>query len=327
LWAVCGTCERWNLSPLETRWEAIEDAERVFRATPLKVSGENIGLAQTNEGLELVRVGKPPKIELMAWRYGDQFGRRRRRHLLVGGGIAAAAVGFGALSFATSSLPGIIALAIAAVQGNSLRSAGNTMRRRWGPKWTYVADDDNRALQLNVDDMRGSTIVPHAAGGWSLAVIHRTWRGEPGKGSQVHAMTQLHGEAAARALSRFLPFTNRDGGGRQHIRRAVAAIGASRDFEALVHGSLYDLQPGKQHLGVLPPSTRLALEMALHDEDERRAMAGELDALEARWKEADALASIADSLLVPEEIERELGRMKNEKGDEPRARSHGSEGE
>ncbi|MGI9039356.1 MAG: hypothetical protein ACR2GQ_10905 [Gemmatimonadota bacterium] len=24
LWAVCRRCERWNLSPLEIRWEAIE---------------------------------------------------------------------------------------------------------------------------------------------------------------------------------------------------------------------------------------------------------------------------------------------------------------
>ncbi len=161
--------------------------------------------------------------------------------------------------------------------------------------------------------MRGSAVVPLAAGGWSLAVIHRVWRGEPGRGARTHGLTQLHGDAAARALSRFLPFTNRDGGSRQHVRDAASAIGASRDFEAFVHATLTGLETGKQHLGVLPPSIRLALEMVLHDEDEQRAMAGELDALEARWKEADTLASIADSLLIPEEIERELARIKNEK--------------
>ncbi|HEV3051208.1 MAG TPA: hypothetical protein VGX50_12920, partial [Longimicrobium sp.] len=26
LWAVCGKCARWNLAPLEERWEAIEAA-------------------------------------------------------------------------------------------------------------------------------------------------------------------------------------------------------------------------------------------------------------------------------------------------------------
>ncbi|MDH5235738.1 MAG: hypothetical protein OEW77_12335, partial [Gemmatimonadota bacterium] len=25
LWVVCRNCERWNLSPLDTRWEAIEE--------------------------------------------------------------------------------------------------------------------------------------------------------------------------------------------------------------------------------------------------------------------------------------------------------------
>jgi len=28
LWAVCMKCQRWNLTPLEERWEAVEDCER-----------------------------------------------------------------------------------------------------------------------------------------------------------------------------------------------------------------------------------------------------------------------------------------------------------
>src|SRR5688500_1795019 len=30
LWVVCRRCERWNLTPLEERWEAIEAAERLY---------------------------------------------------------------------------------------------------------------------------------------------------------------------------------------------------------------------------------------------------------------------------------------------------------
>ena len=41
----------------------------------------------------------------------------------------------------------------------------------------------------------------------------------------------------------------------------------------------------------------LALEMALHEESERRALQGELAGLEAAWKEAEEIAKIADSLL------------------------------
>jgi AmiR/NasT family two-component response regulator len=40
----------------------------------------------------------------------------------------------------------------------------------------------------------------------------------------------------------------------------------------------------------------LALEMALHEVSERRALAGELAELEARWREAEEIARIADSL-------------------------------
>jgi hypothetical protein len=40
---VCRSCERWNLSPLEQRWEAVEAAERLFRGTRLRVSTENVG--------------------------------------------------------------------------------------------------------------------------------------------------------------------------------------------------------------------------------------------------------------------------------------------
>src|SRR5512142_2756098 len=90
LWAVCPSCERWNLSPLEERWEAIEQAEKLYRDTRRRVSTDNIGLAKIREGTTLVRIGEPQRPEFAAWRYGDQFGRRRRRHMLIAaGGIAA----------------------------------------------------------------------------------------------------------------------------------------------------------------------------------------------------------------------------------------------
>ena len=88
LWVVCRKCERWNLSPLEERWEAVEDCERIFRSTRVRVSTDNIGLARHPEGLTLVRIGEPMRPEFAAWRYGDQFGRRRRRQILYGTGAA-----------------------------------------------------------------------------------------------------------------------------------------------------------------------------------------------------------------------------------------------
>src|SRR5450759_3657777 len=88
LWVVCRKCERWNLTPIEERWEAIEECERSYRATKLRVSTDQIGLARLSEGLELVRIGKPQRPEFAAWRYGDQFGRRRRRNIIRMGAVA-----------------------------------------------------------------------------------------------------------------------------------------------------------------------------------------------------------------------------------------------
>ena len=43
----------------------------------------------------------------------------------------------------------------------------------------------------------------------------------------------------------------------------------------------------------------LALEMLLHEEAERRALAGELEALKEQWRRAEEIAGIADTLLEP----------------------------
>jgi hypothetical protein len=39
--------------------------------------------------------------------------------------------------------------------------------------------------------------------------------------------------------------------------------------------------------------------MALHEEAERRALAGELHELERAWREAEEIAAIADDMFLP----------------------------
>jgi hypothetical protein len=57
-------------------------------------------------------------------------------------------------------------------------------------------------------------------------------------------------------------------------------------------------------------TTRLALEMASHEETERRAFEGELADLEDAWREAEEIAAIADGLLLPESVEDWIRRQK-----------------
>ena len=69
LWVICHACGRWNLSPIEERWEAIEDCEKHFLDVAKRVQSDNIGLAVIPHRVDLVRVGTPPLRELAVWRY------------------------------------------------------------------------------------------------------------------------------------------------------------------------------------------------------------------------------------------------------------------
>src|SRR5206468_5443552 len=75
LWVVCTRCGRWNLSPLDERWEAIDAAERSFRGTRLRLSTDNIGLARFRGGFELVRIGPALLPEIASWRCGTRLAR------------------------------------------------------------------------------------------------------------------------------------------------------------------------------------------------------------------------------------------------------------
>ena len=50
--------------------------------------------------------------------------------------------------------------------------------------------------------------------------------------------------------------------------------------------------------------------MALHEEQERRALEGELTILEAAWQQAEEIAGIADDLLLPEGTEELLQNIR-----------------
>ena len=56
---------------------------------------------------------------------------------------------------------------------------------------------------------------------------------------------------------------------------------------------------------------RLALEMAAHEETERRAMEGELAELERAWRTAEEIAGIADDLLLPETVDDRVQQLRD----------------
>lgn len=100
LWVICPRCKRWNLAPIELRWEAVERAEKIFRDTALKVQAERIGLAELRDGTRLVRVGDAVPGELAAWRYGRELRARRWRFWMD--------IGFGVMTTLVVGVPGLL---------------------------------------------------------------------------------------------------------------------------------------------------------------------------------------------------------------------------
>ena len=323
LWAVCRACERWNLSPIEERWEAIESAERLYRDARTRVATDNVGLARLRDGTELVRIGRPQRPELAAWRYGDQFGRRRRRvgaaagvSLAVGAGVAVATAG--------SALPVLAGLLAAAPTAFLLAASGVTSPRALGD--VHVPVDDERTAIVTVNELQHVRLVQQPGdAGWGLALpyahsydprVGRSWRTYLNLPSGLGTAT-LTGRAAEDAIARLMPVVNGHGARRGQVRDAVALLeGAPAGPGFFAHAAGRVREWGAQQtfgdtgaLRHLPPPVRLALEMAAHEEAERRALEGELAQLEQAWRDAEEIAAIADDLLLPGGVRARLARL------------------
>src|ERR1043166_350907 len=300
LWVVCRKCERWNLTPFDERWEAMEECERLFRETRVRFSTDEIGLARLREGTELVRIGEPLRPEFAAWRYGDQFGRRRTRHLLIVGAGVTAGVG---LMFAPALLGGSIG---GGGGWQIFNSVQQVIRHKRVVARVPLEDGSHLALtQPQVERTR--LVAPTRDDPLRLRIPARRkpplWRpreeGEP---------AFLEGEAARTALQRILPRVNRSGASTAKVREAVRVLEQTPDPAVLTAraattvGSSWRGSKG-EGLGALPVELRLALEMWSHEDAERRWLAGELLDLEQAWREAEELAAIADKLGIPEAVE------------------------
>lgn len=316
LWVVCRKCERWNLTPIEERWEAIEECERSYRETKLRVSTEQIGLARLSEGLELVRIGKPQRPEFAAWRYGDQFGRRRRKSILQGAAIFAGA--------ATIPFVGLaLGLSLGGGSGLIFQVANFSYMQYWHRRVVArVRDSNGNLLRVRmVDALQTVMLEPTANEAWGLRVMHRTvadgdlpsWH--YGKDQD---QTDIRGEDAMRAAAQLLPGLNAKGASARQVKDAVVLATEHADpsttFERAVR--LAVTKPSWKEYGKgailsrVSPELLLALEMVSHEDSERRALEGELYLLEEAWKEAEEIAGISDDMFLPEDISKRLADMK-----------------
>lgn len=291
---ICERCRRWNLSPMHERWEVIEECERHYHDTPLRYSTDNIGLARLPEGLELVRVGSPVRAEFAAWRYGRRFIRRRVRSMVkVGAQVAA---------YAAAAYAGFFIFFFIGDDKNKIV--------------TRVRDDDGRRLFVTNKDLKLIGLQrSKGLDDWSLNVSYRPYQkagllGFRGKGKRD--TVTLSGKSAINAAGLILPKINRYGGSTAQVKSAVQRIEEAVIPERLFAKSM-PLGPAYDdiyRIKRMKPDVRLALEMAAHEETERRALEGELVVLEAAWREAEEIADISDKLLIPKTIEDMIARFR-----------------
>jgi hypothetical protein len=285
LWVICGSCSLWNLSPAEERLETIDTCESLFRQTRIRVSTENIGMVELREGLSLIRIGKPLRPEFAAWRYSRHFARRRWKTSAVVTAVAGTA--FGATMSAITA--GFVGSAFVASYAAAWWLTDEGPKRR---KVVTKLRAGGRLVGLTQDDAEASRVFRDGGReGFGLALHHR------------EGVDLLRGDEVKRILARVVPALSPFGGGAPQVRGAIDLVDSAGSAEACITRTMdHAVRFRDGWFREFPLESRLALEMSLQEEGERRALEGELQILEEAWREAEEIATIADTLLVPGDV-------------------------
>ena len=289
LWVICPRCSRWNLAPLDDRLERIEALARAAGAGRVAAATDQVALIRWH-GYDLVRVGKPRRLELATWRYGERLRARRQQQLKFVVPVTVAALG--------------LAVAVNVAAGGSVGVfVWNTPRL---VKRIYVEIVGRRKVALvdpPICERCGSVMLLRARH-LERARVTTTARAEmallltcPQCGAEG---TMLTGGDAQFALRRGLTYLNLARGGRQRAEDAARLVEGAGGPDQLIH----DVARRELTLRSLAPDRRLALEMAV---DERV----EVEELERQWKAAEEIADIADGMLSSDPgIDEELCRLR-----------------
>jgi hypothetical protein len=292
LWVVCQKCRRWNLTPLEERWEAIEECEREFSRTRLHVATDNIALARVPEGLDLVRVGAPRFSEFAAWRYGKSLRQRWKTR-----GLPWAVLGVSGYAIQATISAGLLPL-VPGMGLFALLGVPATINA-WRQSRVRLMLPDGRIVTIRHRAPDAAELEPDGENAWAVRLT---------AGGKSERAT---GTAAVHTLRGLLTTVNFFGARKAQIDDAITVLQRAGDSDRYIRRvAQVGLETGASNVNFLPPEVRLALEMALHENAERRALEGELTGLRDEWRLAEDIAKIADEMFVPPTILHGLQRLK-----------------
>jgi hypothetical protein len=279
LWRVCPHCRRWNVVPLEDRWDRLEALERAARdrgRTVLRT--EHLDLVEA-AGEQVIRVGRAPRPELAGWRYGD---------------VLPAAVARGFMAWLRRAILGMPTTPFGYGSGyGHLLADTDRQQRRWfaSPFLDDAPTLTAAFVAVPLADACPSCGGPLALAPWSFQQLRLTDRtAEP----SVMATCGVCGNdvgvplrAARGALRLGLSIVNRRLRDRELVEGAARTVDRADGPEGLVVA----LARAEPTLGELHEPERLALGMALDEQSEA-------ELLEAEWRQAEELAAIIDRELT-----------------------------
>jgi ribosomal protein S27AE len=292
LWAVCKECKRWSLAPIEERWEALEELEKLVRdRSRLLSQTENISLLRAGR-LEIVRVGRANLAEQAWWRYGKELTRRRQKFktlstagaigagAAIWGGMATGGMSFIAAWLLWDNLPNKIPDAARWLRFGGDAWRGRSRCAKCGYTFTRVAYRRRGQFVLYRADLSGPAELSYKC---------------PRCGEFRDGGLQLKGPEAEHTLRRVLAYHHFDGADDRTVTSATRLIqeaGSPEDLSRIL------LKNGKR-LGDLGRTGGIALEIAANEASEQRLLELELAELEAHWRIEEELAAIIDGELTP----------------------------
>jgi hypothetical protein len=288
-WVICQRCGRWNLTPLDGRLDAVAALERMAAAGRVAATTDQVALVRCGTS-DVVRVGKPPRVEMAGWRYGERLKARERERLRIVVPVTLAVVGVtiatniaagGSSAWLFMQMPRIGDAAYTGLVGNRKVNIEPPVCARCGTIMVLRA--------RHVQDARLSRTL-HG----DLALLLRCPRCH-----DVGAM--LEGGDAERALRSGLTYVNLKKGRRIKRKAEEAALAVERaggPQELVARATRNEIA-----VSTLKGAQGLALEMAVDEQAEVRD-------LEREWHRAEEIAEISDNLLTPPSIEAELKQLK-----------------
>ena len=307
LWAICSTCKRWSLTPIEDRWEALDELERLATDKARLLSQtDNIAFLKAGP-LEIVRVGRAQLTEEAWWRYGRELTSRRQNYkkLSFAGTAAAGAVVLG--GWATG---GMTLLGMWFVMGHAPDSITDAARwlRFGGSAWRGARECQGCGHTFTAVPYRDRGSLGIFPGGETgqIEVVQRC----PVCGSYKGGGLHLRGRDADRTLRRVLAYHHFAGASERRVVSAAKLIqeaGSPQDLTRIV------VKDGRR-IGDLQRTGALALEIAANESAEQKLLELELAQLEAHWKQEEELAAIVDGELTPLPLLEDLRRKVTGRG-------------